>query len=68
MKEQITNKWKAWPRFHKLWVLAFIQIWVWPQVFDAQMSVGYALSMFITMMICVMYNVIQLTNAYDEQR
>lgn len=50
----------------KWWTIAFLQIWIWPSLFDAHMPVGIALSMFITMMICVMYTVNRLIRCYDR--
>lgn len=50
----------------KWWVLAFTQVWMWPQVFDAKMPANIALPLAITMVACFIFNVIKLISAYDR--
>lgn len=55
-------------KVRKLWVLLFIQVWVWPQCFWMAMPASYGFSMGLTMVGAIMWNIITLIDAHDEAR
>lgn len=63
--KKLREKWNSITLTRKLWALGFIQIWMWPQLFEAKMPANIAIPLFITMVVCLIFNVIRLVNAYD---
>lgn len=54
-------------RIYRLYLLALIQIWTWPQLFyyfDVGVNIGMPL--FITAIGCFMWNVVRITAAHDD--
>ena len=66
MMKNMMNKIASIKKVYKLWVLAFIQIWVWPQIMLTELPTGFSISLGITIIICSMYNLICLINAYED--
>lgn len=62
---KLREKWNAIPLTRKLWVLLFVQIWTWPQLFFSKMEPNIGIPLGITMIVCIIGNVIKLVNAYD---
>jgi hypothetical protein len=54
-------------RVYKLWALAFAQIWLWPQVMSNDLSPSVGVSMTVTIMICLIFNLIGLVHAYERK-
>ena len=66
MMKNMMSKIASMKRVYRLWATAFIQIWVWPQVMLAGFPPGFSISLGITMIICSIYNLICLINAYEN--
>ena len=65
MKNWIALQWAKVPP-HCWWAtLLFIQIWLWPQILDPHMPAGVGFSTIVTMMFCVIFNIIKLVVAYE---
>lgn len=60
------NKLSSIKRVYKLWAIAAIQVWVWPQIMIAKLPPGVNVSLFVTMVACIIYNLISIINAYER--
>lgn len=67
IKEKIASLYKSTRRSTKLWVLAVVQVWVWPQLLanDMPLRIGFPLA--ITVIGMLMWNVISLCSAHDDE-
>lgn len=63
---KLIEKWNSISMTKKWWALAFVQTWVWPQMFDAKTPAGIGLSLFITMVGCMIFNAAKLIASYGN--
>lgn len=68
MKDKMITKWNSIKRKYKLVTLLLAQIWFWPQLFSSDMPPNIGLPLGVTMIGCLMYNLILWVHAceYDQ--
>jgi hypothetical protein len=52
---------------HRWAAVLFIQVWMWPQILDPHMPAGVGFSTIVTMLFCVVFNIIKMVNAYEDR-